>query len=120
MPTPRGRGEFLKAKCLEAMYENKPEFIGGMEGCIKKSLSWEEHGYFLELHIKCSSSLFFCCRLAVSYSSSSMFSSYKEKVYFLSLTNGPLLAVWQLCCHILRNKLRVLNCKRKHNVLNCN
>ena len=49
-----GREEgFLKAKFLEAMYENKLEFPGGKGGggaCKTKYLLWEEYGYFLELH----------------------------------------------------------------------
>ena len=46
-----GRG-VLKAKHLEAMYENKLEFPGGREGCKTKNLLWGEYGYFLELHIQ--------------------------------------------------------------------
>ena len=51
---PRGRG-VLKAKFLEAMYENKLEVPGEEGGCKTKNLLLGEHGYFLELHILC------CC-----------------------------------------------------------
>ena len=52
---PRGRGA-LKAKFLEAMYENKlvRNFLGG-RGMQNKILPWGEYGYFLELHITCTS-----------------------------------------------------------------
>ena len=48
---PWGRG-VLKAKFLEAMYENKLEFPGGRggRGAKQKNLPWGEYGYFLELH----------------------------------------------------------------------
>ena len=45
-----GGGGVLKAKFLEAMYENKLEFPGG-RGCKTKNLLWGEYGYFLELYI---------------------------------------------------------------------
>ena len=45
-----GGGGILKAKFLEAMYENKPEFLGGEGGARQKNLLWREYGYFLELH----------------------------------------------------------------------
>ena len=48
MEIPRGRG-VLKAKYLEAMYENKLEFPGG-RGVQNKNLLWGEYRYFLELH----------------------------------------------------------------------
>ena len=41
----------LKAKFLEAMYENNLEFPGGRRGAIQKSLPWGEDGFLLELHI---------------------------------------------------------------------
>ena len=37
-----GGGGVLKAKFLEAMYENKPEFPGG-EGVQNKNLLWGEY-----------------------------------------------------------------------------
>ena len=46
-----GGGGVLKAKVLEAMYENRLKFPGGRRGHKTKNLSWEECGYFLELHI---------------------------------------------------------------------
>ena len=49
---PRGRG-VLKVKILEAKYEAKLEYPGGMGGGggqNKKTLPWGEYGYFLELH----------------------------------------------------------------------
>ena len=46
-----GGGRLLKAKVLEEMYENKPEFPGRGGGCETKNLVWGEYGYFLELHI---------------------------------------------------------------------
>ena len=42
---------FLKAKFLEAMYENKLEFPVEMGDAKQKNLPWGEYGYFLELHI---------------------------------------------------------------------
>ena len=45
-----GRAGVLKAKLLEAVYENKPEFPGG-GGCKTEALHGGEYGYFLELHI---------------------------------------------------------------------
>ena len=44
-----GKG-VLKAKFLEAMYENKLEFPGGEGGCETKKPSVGEYEYFLELH----------------------------------------------------------------------
>ena len=52
---PRGRG-VLKAKFLEAMYENKLEFLGG--GCKTK------YGYFLELHNQTIGTLMLTCHVA--------------------------------------------------------
>ena len=46
---PRGRG-VLRAKILEALYEDKPEFPGGSGGCKTKNLLWGEYGFLLELH----------------------------------------------------------------------
>ena len=46
-----GGGGVLKAKCLEAMYENKLEFPGGEGGAKQKTVRGGEYGYFLELHI---------------------------------------------------------------------
>ena len=46
---PRGRG-ILKVKILEATYEAKPEFRGGIRGCKTKKPSMGEYGYFLELY----------------------------------------------------------------------
>ena len=46
-----GGGGILKAKFLEAMYDNKPEFLGVEEGCKVINLPWGEYGYFLELQI---------------------------------------------------------------------
>ena len=46
----QGGGGLLKAKFLEAMYENIPEFPGGRGGAKQKNLPWVEYGYFLELH----------------------------------------------------------------------
>ena len=45
----QGGGGLLRAKFLEAMYKNKPEFPGGMGGCKTKNLPQVEYGYFLEL-----------------------------------------------------------------------
>ena len=45
----RGRG-FLKAKFLEAMYENKLEFPGEVGGAKQKNLPLGEYGYFLKQH----------------------------------------------------------------------
>ena len=49
-------GGVLKAKFLEAMCENKLEFLReegeGVQN--KKNLQWGEYGYFLELHIRSS------------------------------------------------------------------
>ena len=47
---PRGRG-VLKAKFLEAMYENKLEFSGGREGGAKQKPSMGGAWIFLKLHI---------------------------------------------------------------------
>ena len=48
-----GGGGCLKVKILEAKYEAKLEFPGGMGGALTqtKNLPWGEYGYFLELHI---------------------------------------------------------------------
>ena len=46
----RGRG-ILKANILEAKYEAKLEFSGGMGGAKQKNLPCEEYWYFLELHV---------------------------------------------------------------------
>ena len=47
-----GGGGVLKAKFLEAMYENKPEFPGGRGGGVQnKNLLWGVYGFFLELHL---------------------------------------------------------------------
>ena len=46
---PRGRGGVLKAKFLEAIYENKLEFLGGKGGAKQKNLLGK-YGYFLGLH----------------------------------------------------------------------
>ena len=46
---PRER-KVSKAKFLEAMYENKLNFLGGGR-CKIKNLPWAEYGYFLELHV---------------------------------------------------------------------
>ena len=45
----RGRG-VLRAKILEAKYEDKLEFPGGSGVENKKIFSGEEYGYILELH----------------------------------------------------------------------
>ena len=49
-----GGGGFLKAKFLEAVYDNKPEFPGGggVQNNNKKNIGGGEFGYFLELHNK--------------------------------------------------------------------
>ena len=46
-----GGGGVLKAKFLEAVYENKPEFPGGRRGAKQETFRGGEYGYFLELHI---------------------------------------------------------------------
>ena len=58
---PRGRG-VLKAKFVEAMYENKLEFPGEREGYKTKNLPWGEYGYFLELDI-----LFHACGIQSTF-----------------------------------------------------
>ena len=46
-----GGGGVLKAKFVEAMYENKLEFPGGGGGCKTKTFcGGGTYGYFLELH----------------------------------------------------------------------
>ena len=49
---PKGK-VVLKVRILEAKYEAKLEFPGGIGGCKTKNLPWEEYGYFLEPHIIC-------------------------------------------------------------------
>ena len=46
-----GGGGVLKAKFLEATYENKVEFPGGRGACKTKNLLSGEYEYFLKLHI---------------------------------------------------------------------
>ena len=40
----------LKAKLLEAMYENELKFPGGREDAKQKTFHGEKDAYFLELH----------------------------------------------------------------------
>ena len=51
-----GGGGVLKAKFLEAMYQNKPEFPEGQGGGGAKQKTFSggsmEYGYFLDLHIE--------------------------------------------------------------------
>ena len=44
-------GGILKAKCLEATYENKLEIPGVREGAKQKTFGGGKYEYFLELHI---------------------------------------------------------------------
>ena len=52
IPTGGRGGGVLKAKFLEAMYENKQKFSWGAGAGVQeqKILPWGEYGYFLELH----------------------------------------------------------------------
>ena len=49
MEIPTGK-RVLKVKILEANYEPKLEFPGGIQEAKQTNLPWGKYGYFLELH----------------------------------------------------------------------